>query len=127
MNSAESSLYTVAVTMCVFSAGLLRRRTRAGWSLAWLTWFLAIEAFGFTLELLMSHPTVPLKGLWLGLRLGTSLLIAPCLWLAVRETVEGMRPRLVDLGRKQLAAIAIGFVLTVPLIEDAHWGVTYAN
>jgi AraC-like DNA-binding protein len=26
-----------------------------------------------------------------------------------------------------LVAIAVGFVLTVPLIEDAHWGVTYAH
>lgn len=127
MNSAESSLYTVAVTMCVFSAGLLRRRSRSGWSFAWLTWFLAIEAAAFTLELLMVHPAMPLKGLWLALRLGSSLLIAPCLWLAVREIAEGTRPRLRDLGRGHLLAILAGVLLTVPLMEDAHLGTTYAN
>lgn len=127
MNSAESSLYTVAVTMCVFSVGLLRRRSRSGWSFAWLTWFLAIEAVAFTLELLMVHPAMPLKGLWLALRIGSSLLIAPCLWLAVREIAESTRPRLQDLGRGHLLAILAGVLLTVPLMEDAHLGTTYHN
>ena len=127
MNSVETSLYTIASALCVFAAGLLRGRTRRDWSLSWLTWFLVIEAAAFSLELLMVHPAAPLKGLWLGLRLGASLLIAPCLCLAVREIVDGVRPRWTDLGRGQLVAIALGLVLTAPLLEDAHWGVTYNN
>ena len=127
MNSVESSLYTIATALCVFAAGILRGRGRRDWSLSWLTWFLVVESVAFSLELLMAHPAVPLKGLWLGLRLGSSLLIAPCLWLAVREITTGVRPRLAELGRGSLLAIALGFILTVPLIEDAHLGVTYFN
>src|SRR5688572_3766123 len=127
MNAAENSIYTVAVTLCVFLAGLLRRRESARWSFGWLTWFLVLVSATFALELLMAHPDTPLKGLWLGLRLGTALLIAPCLWLAVREIVEGRRPRLAELGRGFLAAIAVGWLLVVPLIEDAHLGTTYHN
>ena len=127
MSAAENSLYTVAVTLCVFLAGLLRRRENVRWSFAWLTWFLVFESVAFALELLMAHPDTPLKGLWLGLRLGTALLIAPCLWLAVREIAEGRRPRLTELGRGQLVAVMAGWALVVPLIADAHLGTTYYN
>jgi AraC-like DNA-binding protein len=127
MNSVESSLYTVAMALCGFAAGILRGRSRPAWSFSWLTWFLVIESGVFSLELLMAHPAVPLKGLWLGLRLGSSLLVAPCLWLAVREITTGVRPHWRELGRGPLLAIAGGLILTVPLIENAHLGVTYAN
>ena len=59
MNSAESSLYTIAVTLCVFAAGIMRGRASPDWSLRWLTWFLTVEAAAFTLELLMAHPAMP--------------------------------------------------------------------
>lgn len=127
MHVAEHSLFTAAVTLCVFLAGLLRRGRAAKWSFAWLTWFLVAEAVVFALELLMAHPAAPLKGLWLGLRLGASLLIAPCLWLAVREVTEGRRPRLAELGRRHLVAIGTGLVLLVPLIEDSNLGTHYYN
>jgi AraC-like DNA-binding protein len=127
MSAAENSLYTVAVTLCVFLAGLLRRRESTRWSFGWLTWFLVLVSAAFALELLMAHPDTPLKGLWLGLRLGTALLIAPCLWLAVREIAESRRPRLAELGQGNLAALAIGWLLIVPLLEDAHLGTTYNN
>jgi AraC-like DNA-binding protein len=127
MHLAEHSLFTAAVSLCVFLAGLLRRGGATKWSFAWLTWFLVAEAVVFALELLMAHPATPLKGLWLALRLGTSLLIAPCLWLAVREVTEGRRPRLAELGRRHLVAIGTGLVLLVPLIEDANLGTSYYN
>lgn len=128
MNGIQSSLYTVAIAWCAFGAGLLRsRRTPAGLPLSWLTVFLGIGSAVFALELLMIHPATPLKGLWLGLRLGGSLLIAPCLWLVIRETVEGVRPRLADLGRGHAAAVLAGFVLLVPLIAGAHLGTAYRN
>jgi len=128
MNAVVSSLYTAAMTMCLFSVGVLGREhetNRRGPS--WLTWFLVIEAASFACELLMAHPSSPLKGLWLGLRLGGSLLIAPCLWLAVREIVTGISPSWRDLGRRHLIAIAVGAACTLPLIADAHLGVTYMH
>jgi AraC-like DNA-binding protein len=128
MSVVVSSLYAAALTTCLFSAGLLGGdRSRRNGSVAWLTWFLVLEAATFALELLMAHPATPLKGLWLGLRLGSALLIAPCLWLAVKEIVGGVRPRVASLGRGHLAAIAVGMLLTVPLIENAHLGADYVS
>jgi AraC-like DNA-binding protein len=56
-----------------------------------------------------------------------SLLLAPCLWLAFQESIGGVRPRLRDLPRAHLIAIAAGFLFTIPLIASAHLGTTYAN
>lgn len=127
MNSLESSLYTAASTLCVFAAGVLRRRHRADWGVTWLTWFLVLEAAAFSLELLMAHPAMPYKALWLGLRLATALLVGPCLWLAVREVAEGKRPSWREVGRRPGAAILLGALLTLPLLARAHGGTTYAN
>lgn len=124
----QSSLYSAAAAVCVFSAGLLRSpRTRLARAPAWFTLFLILEALAFVLELLMVHPAAPLKGLWLALRMGLSLLVAPCLWLAVKETADGARPPLASLGRGHFIAIAAGLLLLVPLAENAHLGTTYAN
>lgn len=124
MNTVVSSLYTASLTLCLFSAGLVGRRRML--QVSWLTIFLVVESGNYACELLMAHPAVPLKGLWLGLRLAGSLLIAPALWLAVREA-GGNRARLGDLGRRHLVAVAAGFALTLPLIQDAHLGVTYEH
>lgn len=128
MNGFQTSLYSAAFALCIFSAGLLRRQAgvRGRW-LDYFTLFLGIEAAAFALELLMAHPEAPLKGLWLGLRLAISLLVAPCLWLAVKEIVEGERPGWSELGRSQLWLIGIGMALTLPLIETAHGATTYVN
>lgn len=128
MYGIQSSLYTVAVALCVFSTGILReKQSRTGRPFAWFTSFLFVATLGFAFELLMIHPAVPLKALWLGLRMGTSLLIAPCLWLAVKESVEGVRPRMADLGRGHWAAIGAGFTLLIPLIGSTHFGVDYSK
>lgn len=128
MHVVVSSLYTAALTLCLFSAGLLgQERSRRNGVVAWLTWFLVLEAFTFALELLMAHPASPLKGLWLGLRLGSALWIAPCLWLAVTEIVEGVRPAWSDVGRGHRWAIGFGLLCTLPLIANSHLGTDYAN
>lgn len=125
MSGIQGSLYTAAIALCLFSAGLLRERR--GRSFAWFTTFLLIATLGFVFELLMVHPAAPLKALWLGLRMGTSLLIAPCLWLAVRENVEGRRPTFEALGRGHGLAILAGLVLLVPLMTSAHLGSGYTK
>ncbi len=75
----------------------------------------------------MGHEDAPAKSLWLGLRMAISLLVAPCLWLAVKEIVEGERPSWRAIERRQWWLIGIGVMLTLPLIETAHGGVTYVN
>jgi AraC-like DNA-binding protein len=125
MTGLQSSLYTAAIALCAFSVGLLR--DRQGRTFAWFTVFLSVATLGFVFELLMIHPGAPLKALWLGLRMASSLLIAPCLWLAVRESVDGVRPRLADLGRGHGAPILTGFVLLLPLMASAHLGANYTK
>jgi AraC-like DNA-binding protein len=126
MNTIQSSLFTAAFTLCMFTAGLLSgRKTETGRSFAYFTSYLIIESAGFVLELLMAHPSTPLKALWLGLRMATSLLIAPCLWLAVNESLGSERPRLALLGRAERALLVGGVILTLPLMATAHLGVGF--
>lgn len=128
MNGIQSSLYTAAFALCVFSAGLLRAKRPAGArKLDYFTLFLGIEGLALGLEVLMVHEHTPLKALWLGLRMAISLWLAPCLWLAVREIVEGDRPRWTEIGRGHLALIGVGMALTLPLIESTHFGLDYSS
>ncbi len=128
MNGVETSLYSAAFALCVFSAGLVhgkeRQRERRQ---VYFTAFLAIEALSFGCELLMAHPATPLKCLWLGGRMGLSLLIAPCLWLVIREGVERGQPKLARLGRWHWVALAVGVVGLIPLLSVAHLGTDYTN
>lgn len=126
MNGLQSSLYTVAIALCVFSAGIIRdRQSSGGRPLAWFSAFLLLATLGFSFELLSIHPAAPFKSLWLGLRMVVGLLIAPCLWLTIKESVEGVRPRLASLGRANFITILAGLALLVPLIENAHAGLEY--
>lgn len=128
MNSLAVPVYASALTLCLFSAGVLGgRKARSGGSLRYFTLFLGIEALGFVFELLMDHPATPLKALWLGLRLANALLVAPCLWLAIRELAEGETPSLAALSRTERGAILAGFLLTLPLMASAHLGTRYYN
>jgi len=128
MNGVETSLYSAAFALCVFSAGLMRSKAEARVrGMTCFTAFLTIEALSFVCELLMAHPATPLKNLWLGLRMGLSLLLAPCLWLVIRESVEIPRPRLGALGRWHWVAVAAGVAGLIPLWSAAHFGPDYAN
>lgn len=128
MNGFETSLYSAAFALCAFSAGLVRGKARGrARGEFYFTVFLVIEALGFGCELLMAHPATPLKSLWLALRLGLSLTVAPCLWLAIRESVEGGRPDLRSVLRTQGLAVAAGCALLLPLAGVAHFGTDYAN
>ena len=75
-----------------FSTGLTTRKTARGGPLTSSTAYLVIQSAAFVFELLISHPATPLKSLWLGLLMSGSLLVAPCLWLAFRESIAGARP-----------------------------------
>lgn len=128
MSGFTTSIYATAFALCLFSAGVLSGwRTRTGRPLGFFTIYLSFEAIGFVFEVLMLHPATPLKSLWLGLRMIASLLVAPALWLAMREVIEGERPRLRALSRWHFATIALGATLALPLLETAHWGVTYSD
>jgi AraC-like DNA-binding protein len=127
MSAIQTSLYLVAVALCIFSTGLTTRRRGQGRQFTFFTGYLVIQSAAFAFELLMAHPATPLKSLWLGLLMSSSLLVAPCLWLAFQESISGERPRLSDLPRGHWLAIGAGVALTLPLIASAHLGTTYYN
>lgn len=127
MNGIQS-LYSVAIALCVFSTGILSgRRIGSGRPLRFFTAYLALESLCFLFELLAAHPATPMKALWLGLLMMSSLLVAPCLWLAIKESVEHERPSLNALGPRHRAAILLGAIFTVPLIATMHSGTEFVN
>jgi len=127
MSAMQTSLYLIAVALCIFSTALMTSRRTGGAPLAFFTGYLVIQSAAFAFELLISHPATPLKSLWLGLLMSSSLLVAPCLWLAFRESIGGERVRLADLTRGHWLAIAAGFACTLPLMFSAHPGTTFSN
>lgn len=126
MSTIQTSLYLVAVALCLFSTGLTSR-TGQGGRLTFFTGFLLIQSASFVFELLMAHPSTPLKALSLSLLMGSSLLLAPCLWLAFQESIGGARPALRDLPRVHWLPIVWGAVLLLPLASSAHMGHAFAN
>jgi len=127
VSSIQITLYLIAVALCIFSTGLTTRRGVPGMPLRFFTWYLVIQSTAFAFELLISHPSTPLKSVWLGLLMSTSLLVAPCLWLAFQESIGGARPSLRALPPGHWLAIAAGFALTWPLMLSAHLGTTFAD
>jgi AraC-like DNA-binding protein len=123
MIDIQTSLYLVAVALCVFCTGLVTRRK----PMTYFTGFLVIQSATFLFELLMAHPATPLKSVWLGLLMSGSLLLAPCLWLAFQESIAGVRPRWTELPRAHVITIVAGFVFTLPLMLSAHLGSTFEN
>ena len=126
MNGIHSS-YAIATALCLFSMGIVRGRIPGAARIPYLSWYLALEALCFVLELLVAHPRTPLKALWLGSLMIVSLLVAPCLWLAVTEAVDRTRKPLSSLRWPHAAVIAAGAALTVPLIASAHFGTEFVN
>lgn len=126
MNAFQSSLYAIAITTCLFGlysgAGASRARPYR-----FLNLYLLIVAAKFILEWLMLNPASPGKSLWLGLLMGVSLLLAPCLWLFAREASEGTPPSIRSLSGGHLLVIAAGVALTLPLIQRTHWGALFEN
>ena len=131
MDLLQTSLYTiyaVAIALCVFStAMLLGMRGTSGPRLSSFALYLGLESLCFLFELLIAHPSTPLKAFWLSLLMCTSLLIAPSLWLAIRENVEGAPVELSSLHWKHWCVIGAGVLLTLPLLETAHLGREFAN
>jgi AraC-like DNA-binding protein len=127
VSSIQTTLYLIAVALCVFSTGITTRRAGRGMPLRFFTWYLFIQSAAFVCELLIAHPSTPLKSLWLGLLMSSSLLVAPCLWLAFQESIAGTRPSLTSLPRSHWLAIAAGVLLTLPLILSAHPGSTFVD
>lgn len=119
----QSSLYAIALTLCVFSTGILNGRSRGkSRRQTYLIAYLAAEALGFALELLVSHPHSPLKALWLSLLMSSSLLPAPLLFLAVRESSRQSLPSLKSLGLIPWICFGSAVVLLLPLTLTAHLG-----
>ncbi len=118
--------YIVAIALCVFSTAMLvGRKAGPDTRLTYFTAYLGLESLCFVFEILISHPSTPMKALWLGLLMVTSLLIAPSLWLAIRENLEEARPTLSSLNWKHWAVIGAGALLVVPLIQTTHLGIRF--
>lgn len=126
--SAIQSWYAIGIASCLFSTAVFSgANTGTGRRFSYFSVYLALESLCFLFELLIGHPAIPAKALWLGALMATSLLIAPALWLAVRESVEPVHPELSSLGRAHRIPIMVGAVLTVPLLATCHLGVTFDN
>lgn len=123
MASLQSSLYTIAFALCVFSTGILgNKQVRAGRPMTFFVAYLGIESLGFAFELLTAHPATPFKALWLALVMISALFVTPMMWLAVEENLTGQRPRLRTLPAWHGLVIVLGVVLCLPLIASAHAG-----
>ncbi len=119
MIGMQSSLYSIAVAVGLFSFAILsgRRERDVVGQHRWLAGYLSLVTIGFGLEWAIAHPELKDSlNIWLGLRMIGSLLIAPLLWLAVRETVEYKRPTWRALGGAHFWPILIGTVFTLPLL-----------
>lgn len=128
MLQVHSTLYIIAITLCVFSTGILQSRARnSGVSYTYFSVFLGIEACCFLLEWLMIQPAVPYKALWLSLLIATSFVSAPCLWLATRELIGGAAPNIKNVHPGHFGVVLFGVVLTLPLLETAHGGYGYMS
>ena len=128
MNTIQSSLFAAAIAICVLCAFLARSDTSQPRKRSrYFVIYLVVEAVAFGLQWLMLHPTSPAKSLWLGLMMGMSFLVAPCLWLFAREITEDKTPAIRSLPARHFAIIAAGIALTVPLIQVAHSGPYYWN
>jgi AraC-like DNA-binding protein len=123
---STTTLYLIAIALCVFSTGLTTRRV-AGRPLRYFTAFLVVQSLTFLCELWIAHPATPYKAVALGVLMSGALLLAPCLWLAVQEGVTGQAPRLRELPRAHGLAIVAGALFTLPLMSSAHAGTTWAN
>lgn len=128
MNTIQTSLFAVAIAICALCALLARKGTLGAQK--WHTYFIAylvVESLAFTLEWLTLHPATPAKSLWLGLLMGLSLLVAPCLWLFAREIAEGQAAPLRAVPIRHFLVVGAGIVLTIPLLLTAHSGPDYAD
>jgi AraC-like DNA-binding protein len=128
MNTIQSSLFSAAIAICALCAFLACSDTSgARRPYRYFVLYLVVEAAAFALEWLMLHPTSPAKALWLGLLMGLSFLVAPCLWLFAREITEDKVPAIRSLPTRHLVILAAGIALTLPLIQSAHTGPDLAN
>ena len=121
MTNIQLSIYAMAIGLCVFT-GLLAWRSlfhnRAFFA------FICVITVMLTCDWLMAHPATPLKSLWLIGIMASSFLVAPCaLWLAQSAGLSN-RPLA---KRRHLAAIALGWVLLIPLATAIHWGTEFAK
>ncbi|GAB5562869.1 MAG: hypothetical protein SynsKO_45160 [Synoicihabitans sp.] len=119
MIGVQSSLYSIALAVGVFSVAILssRRERDVVGRHRWLGAYLGLVTLGLGLEWAIAHPQLhEVIYLSLGFRMVISLLIAPLLWLAVRETLEAKRPHWRELNRQHLLPIGFGVVCAVPLL-----------
>ena len=86
MSGIQTSLYLVAVALCIFCTGLT---ARSRGPLTYFTAFLIIQSGTFLCELLMAHPAAPLIA-WR--RCDVDRCSRSLLWLAFQESIAGTRP-----------------------------------
>jgi AraC-like DNA-binding protein len=128
LQTSVYTIYAVAIALCVFSTAIVMgMKGTSGARFSFFALYLGLESLCFLFELLIAHPNTPLKAVWLSLLMCTSLLIAPSLWLAIRENVEGAHVELSSLHWKHWLVIAAGVLLTLPLLETAHLGREFVN
>ena len=127
MHTIQTSLFSAAISVCVLCALLARDNNSPQRRYAYFLIYLVVEATAFAFEWLLLHPAMPAKALWLGLLMGLSFLVAPCLWLFARQIAEDETPAIRSLPAWHFLIVGGGFALTVPLLLSAHLGTDFAN
>ena len=100
MSSMQTSLYLIAVALCIFSTGLTTRRAGRGAPLTFFTVYLVIQSAAFVVRAADLASRDAAQVAVVGLLMSSSLLVAPCLWLAFQESIGGARPRLLAICRE---------------------------
>ncbi len=116
MNNVEGALFISASSISAYTIVLMlnggapKRRIPRYFLL-----YLLLETLGFLLEILVHSPTSSYHLLALGLFMGSTYLIGPCVWLFAQE-VCNRKANLSSIGRSHRVVIVLGFLLVMPLM-----------
>lgn len=122
MNSVQISLLAIAIGYG-FHCCYRLYRNRIGGDSRSLSCFLTISTMGYVAEWLMLHPSTPFKSLWLWLMMSAALLLLPFFWHSVRALLALPYSRCLGVW----VWPALGILIIVPLILEAHSGTDFYN
>ena len=123
METLYSSVYASAVGICILIA-VAAKNSSIQWRLRYLAVFLVLEGAGFVAKWMLCQPDDSDRAFWTASMISLSFLVAPSLWLLVRENVE---QRAISMFRaltsKEKWVILAGWFCCLPLLAlEFLWG-----